>query len=138
MKITSLSARNFSLIDLSGRKNSSLIKQFLMENHLQGWARGNSTAYGLYFQEELVQIMTFGKPRYNRNFQWEIIRECSQKNTQVRGGASRLFKAFRRDHNPVSVIVYTSRKDSHQFDYQDHYVNHMEFKRLRENELHRE
>jgi len=48
--------------------------------------------------------MTFGKPRYNRNFQWELLRYCSIKS--ITGGAERIFRHFVQDFNPESVISY--------------------------------
>lgn len=126
-------ARNCKLIDLGlDRKR---VRAFLETNHQQKWARGNIKVYGLVHDGELVQIMSFGKPRFNKKFQWEIIREASKKDVQIVGGASRLFKHFRQVNQPLSVIVYTSVKDSHLFDFTDHYVTHMGFSRIKESTL---
>lgn len=77
--------------------------EFLNENHLQGYAR-DSIRLGLYNNNELVQIMTFGKPRYNKKFQYEIVRLCSSK--YVIGGAEKLFNHFLKMFNVTSVISY--------------------------------
>lgn len=74
--------------------------------HLQGRCRGQSVCYGLCYGEELVQIMTFGKPRYNRNYEWELLRLCTHHKYTVVGGASRLFKRFISEYSPISVISY--------------------------------
>lgn len=131
-------ARNTELRDLSGRKHRPQVQRFLEDNHLQGKSRGNTVAYGLFHGGELVQLMTFGKPRFNRNFEWELIRECSRKNTQVVGGASKLFKRFVTDQAPLSVVVYTAVKDTHLFEHANHYVNHMGFMRYEESRLRKE
>lgn len=76
---------------------------FLESTHIQGYA-GSSINFGLYNGDELLAIMTFGKSRYNKNYQYEIIR-YSSKNTVV-GGASKLFTHFIRTYEPESVISY--------------------------------
>ena len=87
-------------------------KDFLDENHRQKYAKA-FLSYGLYTKEgELVQILTFGKPRFNRNYQWEIIRDCSKKDCMVRGGVSKLWKYFLKECDPVeSVICYSYPHD---------------------------
>ena len=78
--------------------------EFLNLYHLQNTCKGQAVRLGLYYNGELVSVMTFGKPRYNRNFQWELLRYCSIKN--ITGGAERLFKMFVRCFNPLSIISY--------------------------------
>ena len=77
-------------IDLVSPKNKS---EFLNENHLQGNDR-SSLNLGLYYNDELLSIMTFVKPRFNKKYDWELSRYCSKANTTVVGGASKLFKYF--------------------------------------------
>ena len=50
--------------------------------------------------------MTFGKPRYNKNYEWELLRLCTHKDYKVVGGSERLFKYFLREINPQSIISY--------------------------------
>jgi hypothetical protein len=85
-------------------------RDFLNEYHLQGSAR-NSVRLGLYYNNELVSLMTFGTPRYNKNYEWELIRYCSSKN--VVGGSERLFKHFVDTYKPKTVISYC---DNSKFD----------------------
>lgn len=82
-------------------------KAFLNEYHYQGYAP-YSCCYGLYYNGELVQLMSFGKPRYTRKFDYELIRLCTKKDFIVHGGASRLLKHFRQD-NAGSIISYCNR-----------------------------
>lgn len=49
--------------------------------------------------------MTFGKPRYNKNYQYELLR-LSSSDKQVTGGSGRLFKYFINNYNPKSIISY--------------------------------
>lgn len=82
---------------------------FFNKNHIQNSCRGQIACYGLYYKNDLVCAMSFGKPRYNKNYEWEILRFCNESKTNVVGGASRLFKAFLNDHEPKSVISYCDR-----------------------------
>lgn len=50
--------------------------------------------------------MTFGKPRYNKNYDWELLRLCSIPDYAVVGGAERLWKYFISRHQSDSVISY--------------------------------
>lgn len=79
---------------------------FINKHHLQGYAR-DRIRLGLYHKGELVSIMTFHKPRYNKNYEYELIRYCSSMN--VIGGAERLFKHFLKSHSPKSVITYCDK-----------------------------
>lgn len=84
-------------------------RAFLNEHHLQGYVNA-SARYGLYQDDELVALMTFGKPREQKKndpVEWELIRFCVKKGYLVRGGASRLFKRFVVDHSPGSIVSYS-------------------------------
>ena len=81
-------------------------KEFLNEHHLQNYARC-SIFIGLYFNDELVSIMTFGKPRYNKNYDYELIRYCSIKN--VIGGAQKLLTNFIREYKPKTIVSYCDK-----------------------------
>ena len=50
--------------------------------------------------------MTFGKPRYNKNYQYELLRLCTKNDCYVIGGVKRLFKCFITEYNPNSIISY--------------------------------
>ena len=79
------------------------IKKFIDDVHLQGYA--NCTiAIGLFYKNDLVSIMTFGKPRYNRKYEYELVRYCSSYN--VVGGAEKIFSHFIKMYNPKSIISY--------------------------------
>ena len=78
-------------------------KLFLNKYHIQGYAK-DDIRLGLYHKDELVSIMTFGKPRYNKNFEYELVRYCSSVN--ITGGSSKLFKHFLNMYNPKSICSY--------------------------------
>jgi len=84
-------------------------RSFLDNSHIQGDC--NSTVkLGLYMDEELVALMTFGKPRYSKKYEWEIVRYCNKLNTTVVGAAGKLLKAFQNEYNPSSIISYADRR----------------------------
>ena len=76
---------------------------YLNKYHLQGYAK-STIDLGLYCNDELVSIMTFGRPRYNKNYEYELIRYCSHK--YVVGGAEKLFSYFVKNYSPSSIISY--------------------------------
>lgn len=80
-------------------------KLFVDLNHLQGHSPA-SVYLGLFQDDELLEVETFGRPRFSRKYQWEIVRECSKTGVSVVGGKSKLFSYFLKHYNPASVISY--------------------------------
>ena len=80
--------------------------EFLNNYHLQNTCNGQEIRLGLYKNNELIEIMTFGKPRYNKNYEWELLRLCTKPEYKVVGGAEKLFKHFIELVNPKSIISY--------------------------------
>jgi len=68
-------------------------KQFLNDNHIQGEINA-SLHIGLYYNNELVQIISLGKSRYKKN-EYELYRMCSKLNTNVIGGFSKLLNQIK-------------------------------------------
>lgn len=104
-------ARKCSVKEIKDKKS---VAEFINNYHLQGNVPA-SIAYGLYYNDELVSVMTFGKPRYNKKFEYELIRYCSSK--QIVGGAAKLFNHFITDYSPKSVVSYCdySKFDGHTY-----------------------
>lgn len=85
-------------------------KPFNELTHLQGH-RNAKVTYGLFYNNELVQLMSFSKLRYNKNIvkgsnNWEIIRGCPGSNNIVIGGVGKLFSHFIKDYNPDNIFSY--------------------------------
>lgn len=85
---------------------SSDINAFLRENHVQGDVRGQTACYALMHAGEIIAVASFGKPRYNVNYEWEWLRYAVRRDLIIRGAAVKLFNAFNADKHPVSVISY--------------------------------
>lgn len=89
-------------------------KKFLSENHVQGYCP-SKIRYGLYYNNELISLMTFGVSRHfigNGKHQWELLRFCNKTNTSVVGGASKLLKYFIQENNPNEIVSYADRSRS--------------------------
>lgn len=83
--------------------DKNVSKEFLNTYHLQGNVK-DDIRIGLYFNDELISLMTFGKPRYNYKYEVELLRYVSIK--KVIGGAEKLFKKYIQKYNPSSIISY--------------------------------
>ena len=82
--------------------------KFLTTNHIQGTCNAKFR-YGLYLEDNLVALMTFGTPRFTNNYTYELLRYCSVLDHTVIGGASKLLKAFRTLHSG-SIISYADKR----------------------------
>ncbi len=78
---------------------------FLDKYHIQGQDK-SSIKLGLYYKNRLVAVMTFGKARYNKSYEYELIRYCTVSNFNIVGGAGKLLKYFERIYSPKSLITY--------------------------------
>ena len=78
--------------------------KYLDTYHLQGTCRCQKFRLGLYYDNKLVSLMTFGKSRFNKNCEYELLRYCSHYN--VVGGAEKLFKHFVDNYKPNSIVSY--------------------------------
>jgi len=99
-----LYARNLTVFGIDNQE----CREYLNQYHLQGTCNGQSIRLGLRDRfGNLISLMTFGKPRYNKNYQYELLRYCTTAN--VIGGAEKLFKHFIKEFNPESIISYCDR-----------------------------
>ena len=97
------------VIDQISSKDAS---RFYESNHLQG-AANSSTHLGLFFNNDLVAAMSFGKNRAfissnNDLGQHELIRYAT--NTHVQGGAGKLLNHYIKTVNPSSIISYADAR----------------------------
>lgn len=85
---------------------------FLNSNHIQGKCP-SSIKLGLYYNDELVSLMTFGKSRHfvgSGKHEYELLRFCNKINSRVIGGASKLFVYFLKNYNPTEIISYADKR----------------------------
>ncbi len=93
-------ARKCEIVNIS-KISKEKEKLFFIENHIQGYFPSD-ICYGLKYEKEIILMMSFKK----KSDIWEIMRLCSKLNSQVIGGASRLFKHFIKNNNPEKIITY--------------------------------
>ncbi len=97
--------------------NSKEKNQLLRVNHVQGEDHA-SIAYGAYFQEKLVAVMTFSPPRIaagsNGNRKpagvWELSRFCTDVNYRIPGIASKLLKHFQNNHDWNEIYSFADKR----------------------------
>ena len=82
---------------------------FLNLYHLQNGLMKQDVCLGLFYNDSLVEVMTFGKPRYNKNYDYELLRLCTHKDYRVTGGSEKLFKYFLDNYKPNSIISYCDK-----------------------------
>ena len=93
--------------------SASVASQFENEYHLQG-STPSKYKLGLYYKDELVSLMTFGKARTGmsskdkKEGEYELIRYCCKSGWQVVGGASKLFKHFIQLVHPTTILSFSS------------------------------
>lgn len=108
------------LLGVYGRKTSArecevrdvpraVSREFQRKNHLQG-AVNAKVHLGLYSEGELVALMTFGKCRFDRKHEWEMLRFCCKLGWHIPGAAGKLLKAFERKCAPRSLVSYADRR----------------------------
>lgn len=93
------------LVDYKDKDN------FLNENHIQGKTT-SSVNIGLYYNNELVSLMTFGRRKTNNKSEFELIRFCNKLNTTVVGGASKIFNYFIKNYEFNEIISYSDNSYS--------------------------
>jgi hypothetical protein len=87
---------------------------FLNENHIQGEDK-SKIKIGLYYNDELVSIITLGKLRKitgnkHEENKYELIRFTTKLNTNVVGAFSKLLKYFIKHYNPNQIVSYADRR----------------------------
>lgn len=96
------------IVKTVSKKDSDL---FLENNHLQG-KDNSSIRLGLYIENNLVSLMTFGKSRYNKNYEYELYRFCNLTNTKIHGAFSKMLNYFKLNYGPKSLITYCDLRHS--------------------------
>ncbi len=86
-------------------------RDFLNANHLQGCGSISSVNYGLFYNEELVSVMTFSRSKFKTKqyAEYELVRFCTKLNHRVRGGASKLLKKFTTEVSN-SVFSFSNKR----------------------------
>jgi transposase-like protein len=102
-KTKKVHARKCTIKSLSSQEASD----FHQKHHLHG-NHHSSIHYGLVSDSgELLMVISFGKSRFSKKYEYECVRMTCHSEYTVVGGASKLFTAFIREHNPSSIVTYS-------------------------------
>jgi hypothetical protein len=96
--------------------NNKEKNEFLNKNHIQGEDK-SKIKLGLYHNNELVSVMTFGRLRKitgnkHSECKYELIRYASKLDTNVVGGFSKLLNNFTKTYTPQEIVSYADRRYS--------------------------
>lgn len=101
-------ARSCAISKLDYKAKSAFINKY----HFYGDSNQGAISYGLYYNDELVSVMSFGNLRgqhklHNNKDHYELVRFVTKDNMRIIGGASKLFKKFISEYHPVYIICYS-------------------------------
>lgn len=86
--------------------DNKVSRKFLDDNHLQGDCK-SSIKLGLFYQNELVSLMSFSKGRIiTSKTGLELVRFCNKKYTSVIGSFNKLLTYFIRNYDFSELITY--------------------------------
>lgn len=98
------------LIDASEFQVYKLTKEatdrFLIDNCIHGTRRGQMLSLGLVRDDEVYQIMTFGKSKRNKDYPIEMKRACTRIGYKILNGYDKLSKAASQEFGVESCIAY--------------------------------
>ncbi len=102
-------ARNCKIVKI----NTNDSKEFLNKNHLQGYCIAKINI-GLLYNNKIVSLMSFGSYRKSLGRksienEYELLRFCSEINTNVTGGFSKLLNNFITEYNVNKIITYANK-----------------------------
>ncbi|MEM3369231.1 MAG: hypothetical protein QXP88_03985 [Thermoproteota archaeon] len=75
--------------------------KFFEENHISGSTQF-SHAFGFFVDDQLISVVAFAKPRYNKNYAWELIRFANKQNFSAIGFLGKAIDILK----PRSLISY--------------------------------
>lgn len=89
---------------------------FLEQNHIHGKSNRLTHNFALKFEGEIVFVMSFGRPRFSRKADWEIVRSCAIVGSNILGGLSKCIAAFRAKYSG-SILTYADLRffDGHSY-----------------------
>ena len=80
----------------------SQASEFFEENHISGGKVPFSYSFGFFVGDELVSVAAFSKPRYRKEYEYELIRFANKKHTTTIGFLGKVLSIFK----PKSLISY--------------------------------
>ena len=92
--------------------DTAIANEYFNKYHFDGHSKQCNISYGLYYNNELVSVMSFGKLRgqnslRHNNDYYELVRFVTKNEICVIGGCSKLLSAFIHDYNPKYILCYS-------------------------------
>jgi hypothetical protein len=99
-------ARNCEIRDVSNEEAYN----FLFDNHLQTPVNSKHN-FGLYTKDnELMYLIGLSKPRFNKKYEYELVRSCPRISTSVIGGFSKLLNYAVKTLQIKSLVSYVDKR----------------------------
>lgn len=102
----------------SYRLTKEVTDKFLKENCIHGTCRGQLLSLGLIKDNEIYQIITFGKSKHNSNYPIEMKRACTKIGYEVINGYDMLTKLAAQEFGVESCIAYQDISKISDFEYE--------------------
>ena len=96
-------ARKCKVVEITDKNEAY---EFLDKNHIQG-RTGFTIAFGAYYNNELVGVMTFKK---EKDGYWDLNRFATDINYQCIGIGGKLFKHFTRNYPFIEIKSFADRR----------------------------
>ena len=88
------------------RLNRKPSNEFLDNYHLQNSCRNQLSFWGIVRENEILQIITFGKPRFSKNYSIEMMRYCTKPGIKIDGSYMNLFYGAQALQYLQNVVGY--------------------------------
>ena len=86
--------------------NKKPSNEFLDKYHLQKSCRNQLLFWGIVKDDEILQIITLGKPRFSKNYSIEIMRYCTKPGIEIDGNYINLFYGVKALQYLQNVVGY--------------------------------
>lgn len=100
-------ARTCNIAEISNTEANHWFKQ----HHLQGNCPAHRS-FALTKNKEILLAVSIGKSRFNKHFDYELIRMCGSPDITVSGGLSRIMQHIKNQLNGAEILTYCDRSKS--------------------------
>ena len=99
------------------RLNEDSAKEFLKKYHPRGSCRGQLVFWGVVKDNEILQLISLGRPRFSRKHHVEIMRMCTRPDVHITEGYKPLFDAILALQSIDDVVAYSDNAQACSDDY---------------------
>jgi predicted DNA binding protein len=84
-------------------------KLFLDQNHIHGSINAKYN-FGLFHNNELISVLTLGKSRFTKKYDFEVLRFCTKIGFRIIGGLSKFIKFIKNNLTFNTIVSYSHRR----------------------------